>query len=154
MNKVALVETRFGDTEFKPYLDSFKYDCLVRNLSPKSLDCYYERLGCLFQYLQGISIHLVDVSKQAIQGYIMSLSGRVSDETINGRIRVYRVFFNYLVAEGLWEGDNPLNGVSLLRTAKRVKPVVEPEIVQKLIGSLNRSDLPPVVVPHVKLILS
>jgi hypothetical protein len=56
--RVARIEARFGDTEFKKYLDSFKFDCLIRNLTPKTVDGYFERLGYLFEYLQGDHISL------------------------------------------------------------------------------------------------
>ena len=136
---VKRIDAQFKETEFRPYLDSFKYECLVRNLTPKTIDVYYERLGYFFSYLQRLGISVNEISKKIIQDYILSLMGHVSEETINGRIRTYRRFFGHLVDEGLWEHENPMVAVRPQRAPKHIRTVVEPEIVQKLIGSLNRS---------------
>lgn len=139
MTMTDKVLTRYEGTEAKPYLEAFKYDCLVRNLTQKTVDCYLERLDYLLRYLGDKAIALASVDRRVIQDYIMHLKGNVSDETINGRIRAYRRFFNYLGEEELWEGNNSMVGVKLLKTAHRVKPVVEPETVQMIIGSIERS---------------
>ncbi len=139
MNKIRKVETTFAGTEFEPYLQAFKLDNQLRNLTDKSLECYFERLACLFSHLQRAGVSFGSVNRQTIQTYIMSLKGQVSDETINGRIRAYKRFWNFLCEEKLWDSDNPMTGIKLLKTAKRVKPVVEPETVQRLMKSMDRS---------------
>ncbi len=100
---------------------------------------YFERLDHLLSSTREQSIAFTDISKRVILDYILSLKGRVSDETINGRIRAYRRFFNFLVAEGLWQKENPMAGIRLLKTASKVKSVVDPETVQKIVRSLSRS---------------
>jgi len=130
---------RYQDTAHRPFLEAFKFDCQVRNLTPTTIDCYMERLDYLLRYLDDNNIGLTSIDRRIIQDYIMHLKGTVSDETINGRIRVYRRFFNFLVEDGLWETVSPMAGVKILRTAKRVKPVVEPEMVQQIIKSIDRS---------------
>ena len=141
IGKIERVESRFDETEFKSYLDAFKFDCQVRNLTHKTLECYFERLGYLFAYLQEQDIPFAEVTKRVIQDYVMSLQGKVSDETVNGRIRVYRRFFNYLVEEGLWDSNNPMEGIKLLKTAKKVKPVLDPAMTQKIVNSLDKKCL-------------
>ena len=138
MSKADKVEQTWRGTVFEPYLSAFRFDSQVRNLTPKTLDCYLERLGDLFVSLQEQGKSLPEVDKATVQGYALSLKGRVSDETINGRIRVYRRFFGFLVDKGLWESDNPMTGVKLLKTAKKVKPVVDPETVQKIVAGISR----------------
>jgi site-specific recombinase XerD len=135
---IKRVEARYSDSEFKPYLDSFKLDCMVRNLTPKSIDVYFERLGYFFGYLREHEKTLERVTKRIIQEYILSLTGKVSDETVNGRIRACKRFFNHLEAEGIWESDNPAQNVKLLRTAKKIKPVLSPDDFQKIISSFDR----------------
>ena len=137
--RIQRVEKNFGETDARPFLDSFKFDCRVRNLTPKSIDCYYERLGYLLQYLRDNNIAFEQTTKRVMQDYIMSLRGTVSDETVNGRLRVYRRFFHYLVDEGLWEHENPMAGVKLLKAAKKIKPVVAPEDLQKIVASFDKS---------------
>jgi len=112
MNKIQKVEDTFSGTEYEPYLQAFKLDNQLRNLTDKTHECYLERLGYLFSYLQESNTQFSEVERQTIQTYIMSLKGQVSDETINGRIRAYRRFFNFLCEEGLWEQDNPMNGIN------------------------------------------
>ncbi len=129
-----------SDDGVRPYLDAFNIDCSVRNLTQKTIDVYFEWLGYLLHSTREQSIAFTDTSKRVIQDYIVSLKGQVSDETINGRIRAYRRFFNFLVAEGLWQKENPMASIRLLKTASRVKPVVDPETtVQRIVRSLKRS---------------
>jgi integrase/recombinase XerD len=137
MQVISPTERKFERTEFKPYIVSFKLDCLVRNLTPKTLKCHLERLGYLFSYLSETGVSFKDVTKQTIQAYIVTLQERVSEETINGRLRVYRRFFRFLIEEDLWEGPNPLKGISLLRTSRKLKSVVTPEELQKVLKGLN-----------------
>jgi integrase/recombinase XerD len=132
------VAEKFVATSFKPFLDAFRFDCQIRNLTSRTLDCYFERLGYFFDYLSRRGMSLQQVTRQANQDYVLSLQGSVSDETINGRLRVYRKFFNFLTEEEMWEGQNPMKGVKLLRTARLIKPVVSPEDVQRIIASPNR----------------
>lgn len=136
--RIQRVEKEYGESDAKPYLDSFKFDCMVRNLTPKSIGGYYERMSYLLGYLRDNNIPFEQITKRTIQDYIMLLKGTVSDETINGRLRVYRRFFNYLVDEGLWEQENPMAGVKLLRATKKVKPVISPEDIQKLIATFDK----------------
>jgi site-specific recombinase XerD len=138
IRKIDRVESQFTGSEFGSALSAFKFDCELRNLSNTSIACYHERLAYLFANLEEQGFTLTDATRRTVQDYIMSLKGSVSDETINGRIRVYRRFFNFLVDEGLWEGDSPMAGIKLLKTAKKVKPVVEPDVAQRILSSINK----------------
>ena len=135
-HRIKRVETQLGTSDIKKYLDAFRFDCQLRNLTNKTLDCYYERLGYLFKYLENRQIPFVEVDRRLIQDFILLTKDSVSDETINGRIRVYRRFFNFLIEDGLWEGSNPMKGIQLLKTVKRVKPVIEIEDIQKILSSI------------------
>jgi len=46
------VLAKFEHSDASAYLISFKFDCQVRNLTPKTIECYFERLGYLFSYLK------------------------------------------------------------------------------------------------------
>jgi integrase/recombinase XerD len=137
IGRVERVETRFAGTTFRDYLDAFKLECQMKNLTEKSIDAYFERLGYFFDYLKTNELGLNQVTKRTIQDYVISLKDKVSDETINGRIRSYRRFFNFLFQEGLLESTNPMNGISLLRAAKRIKPIIEANDVQKISNSFD-----------------
>jgi len=134
---IERVEARYGATEFKKYLDSFNLDCRVRNLTEKTIDVYYERLGYFIGYLTDQGIGLNKINKTVVQEYILSLKDNVATETINGRLRAIKRFFNHLEEEELWTDRNPTKGIKLLKTEKRVKPIVTPKELQKIIASLN-----------------
>lgn len=146
-NRVHTIEGKFKDSEFEKYFESFQLDCLMRNLTSVTIEGYAERLYALFSYLVDEDIAFASVTRQEIQRYVMSLKSaksgastekNVSDETINGRIRVYRRFWNHLAEEGLWTGESPMAGIKLLKTSKRIKPVITPENIQTVISSINR----------------
>jgi hypothetical protein len=61
------VQQRFEDNGFKPYLEAFRLDCTLRNLSPKTTDVYPERLSYLFSYLQRAGISLEKVNREIIK---------------------------------------------------------------------------------------
>ena len=71
--RIRRVENGFGASVEKSCLDSFKFDCMVRNLTPKSIGGYYERLGYLLQYLRDNNIESENITKRVIQDYFMSL---------------------------------------------------------------------------------
>ncbi len=49
--KIYGVESEFHKTQFMPYLDAFKFDCQIRNLTEKTIAVYFERLTILFRHL-------------------------------------------------------------------------------------------------------
>ncbi len=126
------------NSNWKTYVDAFVFGCKIRNLAPRTLNVYAERLGYLARHLEKKSIDIEDVTKHDIQNYLMELIGSVSDETVNGRIRVYRRFFNYLEEEGLWDKPNPTYKIKLIRVEKKIKPVLSPEQIQMVLSSLNK----------------
>ncbi len=134
-----LVDELKVGSNWKTYVDAFVFGCKIRNLAPRTLNVYAERLGYLVRYLEEKGIDIEDITRQNIQDYLLSLIGNVSDETVNGRIRVYRRFFNYLEEEGIWEKPNPTKKLKLVKVSKRIKPVVSPEEIQRVLQSLNKS---------------
>ncbi len=134
----AIVDDFKVGTNWKTYVDAFVFGCKIRNLAPRTISVYAERLGYLARHLEGKGIDIEDISKQDIQDYLLSLIGNVSDETVNGRIRVYRRFFTYLEEEGFWKKPNPTHKLKLIKASKRIKPVISPEQVGQILHSLNR----------------
>lgn len=135
---VLVDDCRVG-SNWKTYVDSFVFGCKIRNLAPRTLSVYGERLGYLVRYLEAKGIDIEQVTKQDLQDYLMSLIGSVADETVNGRIRVYRRFFNYLEEEGLWEKPNPTRKLKLIKASNRIKPVITPDQIEFILHSLNKS---------------
>lgn len=119
-------------------LQAFNYDLQLRNLTPKTISCYLERTGYFVKYLHHHGATLAQVDRNVIQDYILSVKGSVSDETVNGRLRVFKVFWNFLLAEGLWSEVSPMKNVRMLRVAKRAKPVISPEDLQRVFKAIDR----------------
>jgi len=126
---------------WKTYIDAFVFGCKIRNLAPRTLNVYAERLGYLARYLEAKGIDIEEITKQHLQEYLLSLIGVVSDETVNGRIRVYPRFFTYLEEENFWTKPNPAHKLKLIKASKRIKPVISPEQVGQILQSLNRNTL-------------
>ena len=78
------VEKQTAKSPVKKYLDSFKFDCIVRNLTPKTIEGYFERLGYLLECLTKKSIGFESTEKRAILEYVhlmklsMAASGSIA----------------------------------------------------------------------------
>ena len=67
------------------------------------------------------------------------MKDKVSDHTINGRIRLLKTFFKFLVSDGLGDGKpNPLEKISFIKTDKKIKPVLSIEQVEQLLRVPNK----------------
>lgn len=124
---------------WKTFVDAFIFGCKLRNLSPRTISVYAERLGYLARYLETKGVDIESVTKQHLQEYLLSLIGKVADETVNGRIRAYRRFFNYLEEEGFWTKPNPAHKMKLIKSEKRIKAVVTPTEMESVFRVLNRN---------------
>lgn len=112
----------------------------MKNLTEKTLSTYGERLENFRRFLDLTHVPFDQVEKPTVQRYIMSMKDRVSDHTVNGRIRVLKIFFKFLVMEGLWNSGrpNPMDGIQYVRTERRFKPVLAQEEIEKLLKIPNR----------------
>lgn len=135
--KTKRIEAEFEDTEFGPYLQSFRVECQLRNLSDKTVEVYFEHLAVLFRYAQQRRIKLGEITRLIIQQYIMFTRDKVAVATTNGRLRAFRRFWNFLAEEKLWEGVSPMKGIKMLKAPKLIKPVVEPSVLQAVLRSAN-----------------
>ncbi len=119
-------------------IECFKLDCEVRNLSEKTIDGYLSMLRWVREYLGQRKLTLTSVTKPDIRQHILELRRRgMAIPSINSRLRVLRLFYRFLKREGLMDGDLPMDGISLLRAPKKVKPVIKPEELQQV---LRRAD--------------
>jgi len=118
-------------------LESFYLHCRLKNLRDKTLKCYADRLKYLVKYCQAIGTPLGKIDRHDIERYLVSIIGTVSAETVNGRLRVYRAFWNYLYEEGLTD-HNPMQRIKLIAVERTIKPVLKPIQVNALLSSFNR----------------
>jgi len=110
-----------------------------RNLSVATLKCYGERLNDFYNFIRKKSVLLENVDRSVVQEYILSLKDKVSDYTLNGRLRVLKVFFNFLIKEGIWDDKpNSMEKVSYVRSEKKFKPVISIEEMEEVLTVPNR----------------
>jgi integrase/recombinase XerD len=134
----AHIHEHCPQSDWKLFLDAFFFQCRVNNLSEKTVTVYAERLLYLARYLSERGIDVGDVTKRTIQEYVVHLQGTVSDSTVNGRVRVFRCFWNYLCEDGVWESPNPCHKVKLIREESKIKPVVTPEQYASVLRRIDR----------------
>lgn len=119
-------------------LESFAFACRVKNLTPSTLKCYAERLAYLVEYAKMRGKPLDQLSTRDIQSYILEIVDKVSAATVNGRIRVFKVFYKHLKDEGLVKVD-PMHGIELVRMEQKVKPVLTSEEMSRVLSKLNKN---------------
>lgn len=118
-------------------IQSFYLECRIKNLRLSTIEGYTERLGYLVVYANEIQKPTIALDRGDLKQYILSIVDKVSPETVNGRIRVFKVFFNYLHAEGVID-INPMIDIRLLKTDKKRKPVLTPEQLSLFLRSFNK----------------
>jgi integrase/recombinase XerD len=117
-------------------LQSFYLECRIKNLRPATLKCYADRLSFLAILAGNLHKPIIELDQSDIKRYILNIIDSVSPETVNGRIRVFRVFANYLKNEGMIP-TNPMDGISLLRIDHQCKPTLTSEQLTLLLKSCN-----------------
>jgi site-specific recombinase XerD len=121
-------------------LKQFEYHIRTKNLTPKTVSVYGERLGYFQRYLKLESIPFERVDRTTIQAYIMMQKDRgLADISINGQIRVLNIFFQVLKEEGLLDSD-PTEKIQLLRMEKKLKPVLSEDQVEAMLAVPDRTN--------------
>jgi integrase/recombinase XerD len=118
-------------------IESFIFACKVKNLTQTTLNCYAERLEYLVKYAKSIGKDLDRITRKDIQSYLMSIMDSVSPDTVNGRIRVFKLFYKNLKDEGLLE-ENPMEHIRLVKTEHKLKPVLSPDDLSRILSQLDR----------------
>lgn len=137
MRQIERLRGEFSETNFWPVLESFLLDMETRNLTPKSIAGYFEHLGHLFRFIQGRGLgDPAAAGREDLQRYILSQRGKVSDHTVNTRLRHIRAFYNWMIREEILAAS-PMAKIRLLRADKGPKPVLPPESIKKLLSGLR-----------------
>ncbi|MBI3873315.1 MAG: tyrosine-type recombinase/integrase [candidate division Zixibacteria bacterium] len=125
---------------FTGLLEQFEFDCRVRNLSPSTIETYGNVITYFRKWVsKELRIPFEQVSKTSIQRYILALRAKGdSDHTVNSRIRMLKIFFKYLERENLWSTGNPMMGISFIKAERRLKPVLSPTDISRLMAVPNR----------------
>lgn len=115
----------------------FLQDCRLRNLSPATLKCYNDRVGYLRSFADERETTLDKLRRSDIKDYLFDVTGTVSPETVNGRIRAFRRFYNFLVEESVLT-ESPMDRIRLQRCPRKLKPVLARDKVQQLLNHYGR----------------
>jgi site-specific recombinase XerD len=125
--------------KMKEFLQAFYYDCSVRNLAQKTIDSYRESLERFIKFLGSHNRPIEEIDKNDIRAFIVEMKGKNSDYTINDRLRVLKLFWNFLCKEGLWNGNpNPLEGIKLIKCEKKYPQVLDLETMDRLLALPNK----------------
>lgn len=115
-------------------LKDFEFHVRAKNLSPKTISVYGERLSYFYRFLRKRRIPFESVSKNTIQDYILFQKDRgLKDISINGQLKVLKLFFNYLCEEGIVT-SNPTEKIRSLKTASHIKPIISENDIQRLLA--------------------
>jgi integrase/recombinase XerD len=117
-------------------IESFIFGCKVKNLTQTTLNCYAERLAYLVRYATSIGRDLDKLTRKDIQSYLMSIMDSVSADTVNGRIRVFILFYKNLKGEGLIV-DNPMENIWLVKAEQKIKPVLSADELTRVLSQLD-----------------
>lgn len=123
---------------WRAYIDYFELDERSRQLSPHTIRVNDGRLSLLARWLHGRGIGVEAVTRNEIQQYLISCYGQVSDETIAGRIRTSRRFWNVLIEGGVWTKPNPLDGVKKPRISQKLRKTITPMEFELVLGTCNK----------------
>jgi len=118
-------------------IERFQFLCAVKNLTNVTMMGYAERILYLHRFAVQLGKKLPELTTREIQEYILSILKKVSPETVNGRIRVYKVFYKFLATEIQIESD-PMKSVQTVRVEKKVKPIVSPEQIGQILKQFDR----------------
>jgi integrase/recombinase XerD len=111
---------------WRVYIDYFELDARSRQLSPFTIKVNGERLALLARWLEQQQIDVDAVTRDDIQQYLLSIYRKVSDETVAGRIRTYKRFWNVLIEGGVWHRPHPLDGIKKPRLSRKLRKTISP----------------------------
>jgi integrase/recombinase XerC len=121
-------------------LEDFELELRVRDLTPKTVIGYLDRLKQFADYLAEQGVHFFEIDRQTIRQYVLYLINRkLSKCSINGYLKVLRIFFRYLIEEGLWSAENPIRGLKLLREDKVEKRILNQNELHLVLNMPDRS---------------
>ncbi|UCE66784.1 MAG: tyrosine-type recombinase/integrase [Candidatus Zixiibacteriota bacterium] len=114
------------------YLEIFIQDCRFRNLSEKTLKDYSWHLTALNKELGDWQT----IDKSGVKSLVLRLMDKgLSPASANHYIRAAKAFYSFLVREGYLE-NNPMAGLQLVNMPRKLKPVLEPKQISKMLSSI------------------
>ena len=110
-----------------------------KNLSPRTIEFYGERLQSFEQYIGQASPGLPpgEVTPPLIRAYLIESCETCSAATANHNLNVLRNFYNFLVRDGFVD-ENPALRVEKLKQRKTVIETFSPEQIQAILNSCGK----------------
>ena len=104
----------------KDAIAEYGFDCRIRKLSPKTIDCYTKQLRYFQEYLE--QNHAVTYLEQVKKAHIKSFLAMMDSKNrkpqyINDLLKVFKTFFAYTVREGHIH-INPTAGIKNVKQPK------------------------------------
>jgi site-specific recombinase XerD len=121
-------------------LAAYFYRCRLRRLKQQTISGYTERLEYLRVWATERSKGLTELTSSDFEAYFLGLMERekpLSGVTINGRLRMYRQFFGFLVEEALLPMD-PTRTVRYVRPEKRRHILLSPHDFARVIRAVRK----------------
>lgn len=100
----------------------------AENRAPRTIADYEYHLGQFRRWLKD-DPKLEDITRGTVRSHLAYLTGERHNQpvTVNQRLKYLRVFFNFLVAEGLLPAS-PVHGVKSQREPERTRSLTEEEV--------------------------
>ena len=140
MTTLKLLRSADLAQDYSAALRSFALYCESRNLSPRTVEWYEQRLGVLAAFAAQHELTPSNTARQDLRAFLGSLPPTITPPTRNGYRRAVRAFFSYLVREGELPA-NPAADVERVKETRREPPVLSPEQLQALLRQPRRSTL-------------
>jgi len=121
-------------------LSAYFYGCRLKRLKRETISGYAERLDYLRRWAKSQSKVITQLTRQDIERYmlfLMEAERPVSGITINGRLKMYRQFYRYLVAQDIIDSD-PTNGIQYVRQEKRQSVLITPDDFRRVITAVRK----------------
>lgn len=126
--------------DYKVAVDTFLYNCRVKNLSEFTIKYYINSLNELIKFLKVVGADRpcdVDVDKFRACILAKKESG-VKDSTVNTNLKGWRTFFRFLHEEG-YLSSNPAENVDLIKTERRIIPTFTKDQLKQLFAAPDKS---------------
>ena len=116
-------------------LETYYFHLRSRNLSPKTIKDYTERLGYLIRFAKTRHKGLLDLTTAEISHFLVDMVDRLAPITINGRRKDWNLFYDFVEKQGLgnhgWK--NPVAKIPKMKEPKRVKRLITPDEYSRMI---------------------
>lgn len=135
-----LITIRSGAENFEVARNSFMKHHHLKGTSKETIDWYKYHLETFINYVQENNITPVpqNIDKSIIEDYIFHLLDQdLEVETINGKIRTLKAFFNYLYEENMI----PRNPVKKIKQLKTTDKIIETFSSEQLKALFQQPDL-------------